>query len=294
MKIDFLLEINDALGKSSIKNDSISFLEFVKTFSFAGINSTSNPLQTLFRFLENIYGFAPSFIDHKFHLHPELENDPTEKGQFSNKVGRAFAVYFAKKQSGAMYVYSYECALKKYGKQITGSRPDYYCDTSKQSFSLEAKGYCCSSISDTKMQVYKNQALAGSLNVNFSIASATFNIYNKPKIKYYDPENDNKNYDYKFAEELRKDYYKGVLKLISSPYFINSQSPEKDFYAYKAIIDLNIFTILVHKSIVEQNDLLNTLHPIKTENMFIDTDGIGLIINLDEIKHRIQTVSNKS
>ena len=70
MKIDFLLEINDALGKSSIKNDSISFLEFVKTFSFAGINSTSNPLQTLFRFLENIYGFAPSFIDHKFHLHP--------------------------------------------------------------------------------------------------------------------------------------------------------------------------------------------------------------------------------
>ena len=78
----------------------------------------------------------------KFHLHPELSHDPTEKAYFSNKVGRAIAVYLARKQCGAKQVYNYEFSLIQKGYGISGSRPDYYCDTNGQSFALEAKGRC--------------------------------------------------------------------------------------------------------------------------------------------------------
>ena len=288
MKIKYQLEIKDSHGNLSTSKNIISYLEFVKTISFAGITSNSNPLQNLFRFLENIYGFAPSFIDGKFHIHPELENDPTEKGQFSNKVGRTFAVYLAKKISGAKYVYIYECALKNKGYSISGTRPDYYCDTTTQFFSLEAKGRGDSSISETDMQSYKHQSQSGSLPKSFSIASATFNIYDSPKIKFYDPESDKKEYEYRFSEALRKDYYKGVLKILNSSFFNQSENIKEDFYSYKPIIDPDIFEVLVHKSIVEKKDLLEKIDAVCEGNRFIDTDGIGLIINMSKIIKRIK------
>ena len=284
MKIKYQLEIKDSHGNLSTSKNIISYLEFIKTISFAGITSNSNPLQNLFRFLENIYGLAPSFIDGKFHIHPELENDPTEKGQFSNKVGRTFAVYLAKKISGAKYVYNYECALKKKGFPISGRRPDYYCDTGTQSFSLEAKGSCVKSVSDSVMQTVKNQAQSSKLSTQFSIASKTYNIYNSPIIKFYDPEGNNKSYDTELCNFLRKDYYNGIINLLNSPYFTQTEKSEKDFYSYTPQSFSDLFQILIHKEIIETKDFSESLTPIETDNLFIDSDGIGLRINLDTIK----------
>lgn len=98
MKIEFQLEYKDKAGNISNSTEAITFPAFVKEISFAGINSKSNPLETNCRILTHIFEFAPSFIDKKFHLHPELSHDPTEKAYFSNKVGRAIAVYLARKQ----------------------------------------------------------------------------------------------------------------------------------------------------------------------------------------------------
>ena len=116
--IKYKLINKDRTGNITTKQDSIYYLAFVKELSFAGINSNSPTLETYCRLLTNFFEFIPSFIHSRFHLHPDLENDPTERNQFSNKVGRTFAVYLAKKISGAKYVYNYECALKKKGFPI--------------------------------------------------------------------------------------------------------------------------------------------------------------------------------
>ena len=288
MEIQYEIEIKDSNGKLSVKNDSISYLAFVKTLAFAGINSKSNTLQTIFRFLTFIFDFAPSFFDGHFHLHPEIENDPTERNQFSNKIGRTFAIYLAKREYGAKYVYCYECALKQKGHKIAGARPDYYCDTSTTFFSLEAKGSGKGSVSDSVMQTVKKQAQSGVLPKLFSVASNTYNIYNRPRIKFYDPENKIKNYDRDLSVLLRKDYYAGVAKIVESRYFFRTESPEPNFYAYSTILCPDLLKILVHKSIIQNKDLTDEITTYEKESIFIDTDGIGLCIDLKKITQQIK------
>lgn len=284
MMIKYKLINKDRTGNITTKQDSIYYLAFVKELSFAGINSNSPTLETYCRLLTNFFDFLPSFIHSRFHLHPDLENDPTERNQFSNKVGRTFAVYLAKKISGAKYVNNYECALKKNGFPISGRRPDYYCDTGTQTFSLEAKGSCVKSVSDSVMQTVKNQAQSSKLSTQFSIASKTYNIYNSPIIKFYDPEGNNKSYDTELCNFLRKDYYNGIINLLNSPYFTQTEKSEKDFYSYTPQSFSDLFQILIHKEIIETKDFSESLTPIETDNLFIDSDGIGLRINLDTIK----------
>lgn len=286
MMIEFYLESKDATGKITKSQEIITFPSFVKELSFAGINSKLNPLDNCFRILTTIFEFAPSFFDKQFHIHPELQNDPTEKAHFSNKVGRAFSVYLEKKICGAKYVYSYECVLKYKGYKISVDRPDYYCNTTKQFFSLEAKGYSSNSFSDKKMQDVKAQANSGPLQKSFSIASATFNIYKSPKVKFYDPDGDSLNYDQDFADLLRKNYYSEVLRILNSSFFTLLKETEKeanDFYVYAPFVGSDFFKILVHKSIVENKDLKEEIPVFETEDKFIDSDGIGLALNLEEI-----------
>jgi len=76
------------------------------------------------------------------------------------------------------------------GYPISGERPDFYCDTLNKQFAVETKGYSAQSVSDTSMKKHKAQSKTGPLNVHFSAANVAYNLYRKPKIKYYDPEGD--------------------------------------------------------------------------------------------------------
>ena len=288
MKIDYKLSCKDKNNNLSESTDSISYLEFVKELSFVGINSKSNVLQTICRILSIAFDFAPSFVAENFHLHPDLESDPTEKAQFSNKVGRAFAVYLSKRIYKAKYVYSYECAMENAGLKVKGKRPDYYCNNQKVSFSVEAKGLSDGSVSCNEMSKHKNQALSGPLPKAFSVASVAYNIYDSPKINFFDPESDEVSYDRNLSELLRKNYYAGILKLVESHYFNRSESLDNRFYEYSTYLWPENFMIVLHKSIVEKRDFTEKIDSFKNDIMFIDTDGLGLRIDLDDVNRRIE------
>ena len=83
---------------------------------------------------------------------------------------------------------------------------------------------------------------------------------------------------------MRKDYYNGIINLLNSPYFIQTEKSAKDFYSYTPQSFSDLFQILIHKEIIETKDFSESLTPIETDNLFIDSDGIGLRINLDTIK----------
>lgn len=105
-------------------------------------------------------------------------------------------------------------ALKGYN--IEGDRPDFYCDTFTEQFAVEAKGYSAQSVSDAQMSKHKDQSETGPLSINFSVASVAYNLYKKPKIKFYDPISDNVPYENDLNSRLRELYYQNVLFFIES------------------------------------------------------------------------------
>ena len=75
--------------------------------------------------------------------------------------------------------------------------------------------------------------------------------------------------------------------MLNSSFYTCSEEPKNNFYEYKPFLGSEFYTILVHKSIVENGDLLEDVDMIDEKNEFIDTDGIGLILNLGEIVKQI-------
>lgn len=284
--MEYELIHQDAAGNTTTSVDHISFLAFVKHATFAGINRrffTRLP----FRYSGFFFEFAPSFLwsDH-FELLPELVNDPTETAYLSNRIGRAFADYFAKKVYGARFTHSYECAMEVKGCPISGERPDFYCDALTKQFAVEAKGYSAKSISDSAMKKHKTQSQAGPLLVNFSVASVAYNLYKTPKIKFYDPDGDNVPYDDSLNSKLRFLFYRSVLSLIESFGDTRTQSEFPDYFAYNIPYPfMNIRQILVHRAIIERHwdtaEWLASIEQKDGENneFYIDVDGIGLIGN---------------
>lgn len=281
--MEYELIHQDAAGKKTTSVGHISFLTFVKHATFAGINHLFFP-RLPFRYSGLFFEFAPSFFwsDH-FQLLPELFNDPTETAYVSNRIGRAFADYFSKKLYGARFTHSYECAMQLKGHPITGERPDFYCDALTKQFAVEAKGYSAQSISDAAMKNHKEQSKTGPLPINFSAASVAYNLYKKPKIKFYDPEGDNVPYDNSLNSELRSRYYRSVLYFIERISDSRTQSEFSDFFAYNIPYPfMAARQILVHRAISEQSwDNVEWLAAIEQKSgedneFYIDVDGIGL------------------
>lgn len=273
----------DATGKKTTSVGHISFLAFVKHATFAGINRQFFP-RLPFRYFGLFFEFAPSFFwSKRFQLLPELVNDPTETAYISNKIGRAFADYFSKKLYGAKFTHSYECAMQLKGYPISGERPDFYCDALTKQFAVEAKGYSAKSVSDVAMKKHKTQSKTGPLPVNFSAASVAYNLYNTPKIKFYDPEGDNTPYDDSLNLELRRFYYEGALHFIDQISDSREQSDLPDYFSYNISYSfMAARQILVHKAILDRSwrnfEWLAAIEQIEglDDDLYIDVDGIGL------------------
>ncbi len=275
----------DASGNKENSVGQISFLAFVKHATFAGIDRpffSGLP----FRYFSIFLDYSPSFFRaNYFKILPELSSDPTEIAYMSNRIGRAFADYFSKKLYGAKFTHSYECAMHLKGHPIVGERPDFYCDAITKQFAVEAKGYSVKSISDTAMSKYKNQSRTGPLPVNFSAASVAYNLYNTPKIKFYDPEGENIPYDESLNLELRKLYYERVLYFILGISGSRTQSEHLDYFAYDIPYSLlPVRKILVHKKILERSwgnfEWLAAIEHKEglDDDFYIDVDGIGVSI----------------
>ena len=273
----------DAAGKKTTSIGDISFLAFVKHATFAGIDRHFFP-HLPFRYFGLFFEFAPSFIcSNHFQLLPELVNDPTETAYISNRIGRAFADYFSKKLYGAKFTHSYECAMRLKRHSISGERPDFYCDTLTKQFAVEAKGYSAKSISDVAMQKHKAQSKTGPLPVNFSAASVAYNLYNTPKIKFYDPDGDDIPYDDSLNLELRRSYYENALHFIEQISGPREQSDLPDYFSYNISYSfMAARQILVHKAILEPSwrnfEWLIAIEQKEglDDDLYIDVDGIGL------------------
>lgn len=281
--MEYKLIHKDISGNKTTSVGIISFLSFVKHATFAGINRhyfTRLP----FRYLSLLFDFAPSFIGpNHFQLLPELVNDPTETAYISNRIGRAFADYFAKKLYGARFTHSYECSMQLKGYPISGKRPDFYCDTLTKQFAVEAKGYSAQSISESAMIKHKDQSKTGPLPVNFSAASVAYNLYKNPKIKFYDPEGDIVPYDDSLNSELRDLYYRSVMDFIKIFSRSETKSEFSDYVAYNISYPLiPVRQILVHRAISEKRwDNVEWLSSVERKEgndgeFYIDVDGIGL------------------
>ncbi|HGP0626847.1 TPA: hypothetical protein ACKPX6_004466 [Serratia marcescens] len=280
-----LIHLNNKNVINTSRGD-ISFLAFIKHAAFSGLSNPyifRHPLRYASFFCE----FIPSFFgSNHFRKYSGLEKDPTETAYISNRIGRGFADYFSKKIYGAKFTHSYECAMELKGYPIKGDRPDFYCDTLTTQFAVEAKGYSVQSVSDREMVKHKKQSGTGPLSINFSVASVAYNLYKKPKIKFYDPIGNDESYDHDLNSLLRDLYYQNALDFIESiaDHIVQSELP--DYYAYNITNPFFPFRqFLVNKNIVEQKFMgaegmaaMRNMNIESQENddLYIDVDGIGL------------------
>ena len=75
---------------------------------------------------------------------------------------------------------------------------------------------------------------------------------------------------------------------MESHYFNRSESSENRFYEYSTYLWPENFMIVLHKSIVEKRDFTEEMDSFENDIMFIDTDGLGLKIDLDDVNRRIK------
>ncbi len=69
------------------------------------------------------------------------------------------------------------------------------------------------------MTTHKNQSTTGGIPVNFTVACVSYNLYNQVKCKYYDPYNDNIQFDFEGLKELTKIYYSGLSEFLNEKFF---------------------------------------------------------------------------
>lgn len=158
-----------------------------------------------------------AFNSDKFSKPPHALSDPTEKGQFSNLAGKAIADFLSKKIDNSLYTVNYEAAMRLQGHWLTGKRPDLIAYYPNSVFALEAKGRHQNNPGN--MAIHKLQAQAGPINVNFSVACVSFNLFNQVTCNYHDPFNDNIQYDNVSLAALTRNYYKGLLEFLNQKFF---------------------------------------------------------------------------
>ena len=217
--MELSVEIREHNGNINLKQFDINILTLIKHIGLVG-NKNAEHLLINFKaigFFQYFYRYLNSIFP-IYHLHRpnDFFHDPTEMAQFSNIIGKGIADFLARRISGAKYTHTYEAVLTLKRIIYSGERPDLYCDTGKEQFSLEAKGFSVRSVSLNKMSKIKKQANSGPVPINFSIASVTYNIFDYPlKCKYYDPDNDYKEYDKENNIILSKLYYANIINLFN-------------------------------------------------------------------------------
>jgi hypothetical protein len=302
LRID--VEYIEGTGSISQRAERISFLGFLKHLAMAGqgyiptVKEYTRVIGMLLHYIE--YLSPTTFNNSHFSEPPPERRDPTEKGQFSNLVGKAFGDLLGKRISGAKVTFGYEAAMSVRGHKIGGGRPDLYCIGDGFQFSIEAKGYDAGHISQKDMIKHKDQSRRGPLAVNFTIASVAYNLYNTVRCKYHDPFNDTVHYNEKLNRRILQIYYRGIFEYIESLfptssfdeipevscYFIRIIGPDTPYPVFvdeKRVLGLIIDKSFKRYTLPELVDLPD-FHDRAIEDSlyFLDTDGIGLALRTVE------------
>jgi hypothetical protein len=300
------VEFMNGSGYISRRAEDISFLGFLKHLAMAGqgymptVKEYIRTIGMLLHYTE--YLSLTAFHDSRFSEPPSVRRDPTEKGQFSNLVGKAFADFLGKRISGAKVTLGYEAAMTVQGHKIWGKRPDLYCIGNGFQFAIEAKGYDAGNVSEQQMLEHKDQSRQGPLSVNFTIASVAYDLYDSVKCKYYDPVNEMVEYNQQLNSTLLRLYYRGIFEYFDESLFpvsvheikgipcffiriIGPDTPYPVFIGEKQVLGLIIDRSFKAYVLPERVDLPHFHEsPIEAPLYFLDTDGIGFALRSLEVE----------
>ena len=289
----------------------ISRLALIKHMAIAGQGYAPTPtkfLRTLAMFLHYSYYLQNhAFNDDRFSEPPIQFSDPTEKGQFSNIVGKAIADFLSKRIDNSLFTVNYEAAMRLRGMLLNVGRPDLIAYTRNSMFALEAKGF---SGGCGNMATHKNQSRTGGIPVNFTVACISYDLYNNVKCNYHDPYNENVSYDNVTLRGLTRNYYNGLIGFLdrkffefqeitlqgenfyeidlSYGFFGNIFQEEFPFFPLRFFDNLRYFRpkLILPTSIRDFaiNGFTNELRPFNFENkeqdqyLYVDNDRVGLRI----------------
>lgn len=221
------VEYKDKAGIITNQTHRLTRLAFAKHLAVAGQGYAPRPqklIRTIAMFFH--YGYymqRQAFNNNRFSEPPLLLSDPTEKGQFSNLAGKAIADFLSKRIDKSIHTVNYEAAMRIHrppfplsvnGRQVR--RPDLLAYTTSSRFAIEAKGFSGSS---GNMNDHKSQSQTGGIKVDFTVASVSYNLYNKVKCNYHDPFNENVPFDNELLRVLTKNYYSGLSEFLNKNYF---------------------------------------------------------------------------
>lgn len=209
--------------------------------------------------------------------------DPTELGDFSTIAGKAFADLLAKFLVPASFTFTYEAVLSAAGQPIVGVRPDFYCISPLGQFSIESKGRSSATAPPSLIMEAKRQARSGALPVGFCFASIAYNLYNSPHCLFYDPVLMDTPINHELHRTLIRDYHNQIIRDLFS---INQRSTrrinQRDFFTFPFNSRLGRIEFLVDRQIegyLLNNDAnINIFEPLDEERIYVDRDGIGVLI----------------
>jgi hypothetical protein len=255
------VEYKDQRGKISNLNYEMKRLAFIKHMAVAGQGYAPTP-KKLFRtagmFLHyTSYIQRQSFSSNRFSEPPIELSDPTEKAQFSNIAGKAIADFLSKRIDKSLHTVNYEAAMRVLGYPIKGKRPDLFAQTKSSMFSIEAKGRGQNDPGD--MTQHKSQAQSGPINVNFSIACISYNLYDRINCNYYDPFNENIEYDNALLQALTRKYYSGLAEFLNSRIFEYRITTHQGEEFYEVGISYRKFATLFSEEFLFQHFLFPDL-----------------------------------
>lgn len=157
------VEYRNLSGQGTKSNYEMTFPAFIKHLAVSGMGYMPR-LNKIFRGIGIFFSYYPFIneISHKFPFaykflpynshYPSLA-DPTERGHFSNLVGKAISDFLAKRIDKAIITLNYEAVMKNKSYPINGPRPDLIAfKNNNERFSIEAKGLSKASISDNDMK----------------------------------------------------------------------------------------------------------------------------------------------
>ncbi len=308
------ISVNHIDTNGTVHNQSFRMtrLAFAKHLAIAGQGYAPKPqklLRTIGMFFHySYYMQRQAFNSDRFSELPHALSDPTEKGQFSNLAGKAIADFLSKKIDNSLYTVNYEAVMRLQGHRLTGQRPDLIAYSQNSVFALEAKGRHQNN--PGKMTIHKTQAQAGPINVNFSVACVSFNMFNQVTCNYHDPFNDNIPYDNVSLAALTRNYYRGLSEFLNQGYFeyrefefqgerfyeveLSSRNFERIFpdeFPFRPFLYFEVVEFFRPKLILPigirdyaENGITNNTSPFQLEsieqdrNIYIDNDRVGLRI----------------
>lgn len=216
------------------KTFAMTRLAFIKHLAIAGQGYAPKPhklFRTLGMFLHySLYIRRQAFNSNRFSLPPESLSDPTEQAQFSNLAGKAIADFLTKRIDNSLFTTNYEAAMRLAGHKVKGKRPDLIAYSQENVFAIEAKGRVKNNPGE--MTIHKEQARSGPLNVNFSVACVSYNLFDQVKTNYHDPVNEDFPFDNESLRILTRNYYSGFEKFLDLEDFGNSifEFQDETFY----------------------------------------------------------------